>query len=217
MALNVSTYIFGRFSSGYTQFPDDSKTRDIFGYAGNRLRAESQLYIHRDNAIIYYVFIRRLPAGKYIGLCVVFNGIYITDLKRVFTIFEETIDYCATYGYLIRPVESDPSTYEPNSAKLYLSKDDVDRIEIVNGVAFGFGPKEIGYHMERRYPSNFSHDEWNDYNKLTEKFDSRLQKLGIARPQYVLSPETIKTISQYLPPEKPSIQVKRRVPQVRAI
>ena len=128
MALNVSTYIFGRLSSGYTQFPDDSITRDIFGYAGNRLRAESQLYVHRDNAIIYYVFIRRLPAGKYIGLCVVFNGIYITDLKRVFSIFEETIDYCATYGYLIRPVESDPSTYEPNSAKLYLSKDDVDRI-----------------------------------------------------------------------------------------
>lgn len=128
MALNVSTYIFGRLSSGYTQFPDDNITRDVFGYAGNRLRAESQLYVHRDNAIIYYVFIRRLPANKYIGLCVVFNGIYITDLKRVFSIFEETIDYCATYGYLIKPKEDEPSTYEPNSAKLYLSKDDVDRI-----------------------------------------------------------------------------------------
>jgi hypothetical protein len=87
------------------------------------------------------------------------------------------------------------------------ARDDKDKHLILDGVVFGFGPKEMKYLMEKRNLSDFPRDQWNKNKELTENFESRLKELGIEVPHYVLSPDTIRTILQYLPKPQPSIKI----------
>lgn len=177
MPLNVSTYIFGRLSSGYTQFPDDQTTRTIFENAGSSIKTETQLYIHRSSSLIYYCYLRKLADNRYFGLCVVFNGIYITDLTKVFAIFEEVVDYCATYGYLIRPNIEQPYILEPNSSKLYLSKDEVERIS--NRLTLEFSSLNC---IENLSPIDYATGENSVFEYDYVNADETLSRFASAKP-----------------------------------
>lgn len=98
--MNISVYLFGDLSSGYTQYPDDNK-RPIFTTFYNNSQANTQIAIHRADNLMYYGYVRKLENSKYVGLCVVINGKMITRIRGLFRIFENTIELMVANGYLI--------------------------------------------------------------------------------------------------------------------
>lgn len=98
--MNCSTYIFGELSEGYSQYPEDSSS-NIFKTIYSKCNAPSQLIIHRDDSMMYYVYIRKLDTKRYIGLAVAINGYYFTQIGSLFSLFEKQIEQLAECGIII--------------------------------------------------------------------------------------------------------------------
>lgn len=98
--MNLSVYIFGDLSSGYTQYPNDY-TKSIFEKFYQYSQATTQIAIHRDGDLMYYGYIRKMENHNYIGLCAVVNGKIITQVDSLFAVFEGVIESMVKNGYLI--------------------------------------------------------------------------------------------------------------------
>ncbi len=98
--MNISTYLFGNFSNGYNQYPNDY-TSSIFKSFRENSKAKTQIAIHRDGDLMYYGYIRTLEDNSYIGLCAVINGYYIIQIKSLFSVFEKVIEMMIRNGYFI--------------------------------------------------------------------------------------------------------------------
>ncbi len=98
--MNITSYIFGKFKSGYNQYPDDY-TNSILKFFKENSKAKTQLAIHRKDDLMYYGYIRMLEEECYIGLCVVINGHYTTSINSLFGVFENVIELMVRNGYFI--------------------------------------------------------------------------------------------------------------------
>lgn len=99
-AVNCSTYIFGELSGGYSQYPEDSSS-NLFKSIYYKCNAPSQLVIHRDENMMYYVYIRKIDAKRYIGLAIAINGYYFSQINSLFSLFEKQIEQLAEHGIII--------------------------------------------------------------------------------------------------------------------
>ncbi len=118
--MNISVYLFGKFDNGYSQYPDDW-TKSIF-QRFEKNAAATQVAIHRDGDLMYYGYIRKLEGEKYLGLCVVINGRYITRITqsgRLFSAFEAVVEDMAGKGYLIRNGNGGEVETYPGVGKLH--------------------------------------------------------------------------------------------------
>lgn len=59
------------------------------------------MVIHRDGSMMYYVYIRRLDAGRYIGFAIVINGYYLDDIRTLFSMFEKETERLLEAGVII--------------------------------------------------------------------------------------------------------------------
>ena len=123
--MNISVYLFGDLSSGYTQYPDDY-ARSIFTTFYQKSKATTQITIHRDNDLMYYGYIRKLEDKSYLGLCTVINGKIITQIDRLFAIYEEIIEIMVRNGYLIH--FNDKGEIVSKVGKLYENREEIDLI-----------------------------------------------------------------------------------------
>ena len=100
--MNSTVYVFGDFGQGYTQYLDDY-TRAIFKKFSKLSTAKTQLTIRREGSLIYYGYIRKLDSSPehYIGLCSVLNSVMFTDIKSLFTLFENTIESLIVTGDIL--------------------------------------------------------------------------------------------------------------------
>lgn len=123
--MNISFYLFGDLSSGYTQYPNDH-TKSIFEKFFQNSQATTQVAIHRDGDLVYYGYIRKLEDNNYIGLCTVVNGKIITQIVPLFTIFERVIENMVRNGYLIYFDEN--GEIVSKVGKLYENREEIDLI-----------------------------------------------------------------------------------------
>ena len=99
--MNSSVYVFGRLGSNYTQYPDDY-TQNIYQAFYEKSTAVSQIVIHRSNNLIYYGYIRKLDSeGDYLGFCILLNDLMLSNVKRLFPIFENAITNLVGRGDII--------------------------------------------------------------------------------------------------------------------
>lgn len=98
--MNCSTYIFGELSEGYSQYPEDSSS-NLFKDIQKRCVAPSQLIIHRDESMMYYVYVRKLDKNRFIGFAIAINGYYITQVEPLFSLFEKNIEDLVEKGVII--------------------------------------------------------------------------------------------------------------------
>jgi len=124
--MNSSVYLFGNFSSGYTQYPDEDFSASIFQTFYQKSKATTQIAIHRDGHLVYYCYIRKLEQNQYIGLCVLLNDAMITNFSNLFELYENLISYLAEKGYFIRYNEH--GNLVSNTEYLFKK---IDEIEIV--------------------------------------------------------------------------------------
>ena len=121
--MNVSVYLFGEFNSGYSQYPDDYAS-SIFQKFSANAKSTTQIAIHRDGNLVYYGYIRKLQQGRYIGLCVVLNGLILKRIDGLFSLFENTISNLVTNGKLIHFNEQ--GDLVTCVEKLYLNREEID-------------------------------------------------------------------------------------------
>lgn len=102
--MNISVYLFGEFNSGYSQYPDDYASAIFQKFSANA-KSVTQIAIHRDGNLMYYGYIRKLQHNKFIGLCVVLNGMILARVEGLFSLFENVISNLVIQGKLIHFTE----------------------------------------------------------------------------------------------------------------
>lgn len=123
--MNIAVYLFGDFNAGYSQYPNDYSQTILKSFANNA-QATTQIAIHRDGDLMYYGYIRKLESDEYVGLCVVINGKYITQLDGLFAVFERAIETMTRNGYLIH--YSDKGEICSKVGQLYENREEIDLI-----------------------------------------------------------------------------------------
>lgn len=124
--MNSSVYIFGNMQNGYTQYPDDETTHEIFQNFALNAKAPTQLAVHRDGSLMYYGYIRKLEGEQYIGLCVLLNNVMLTNVSSLFALYESTIEMLAKKGCLIK--FDTRGNLVANAQHLYMSKTEVESV-----------------------------------------------------------------------------------------
>lgn len=100
--INASTYIFAKFSSGYSQYPDDY-SHDFFSKVIDNSNCKSELIISRQNSLVYYLYVRTLNnKEEKLGLCFVLNSVLIADYSTVFSLFEELTTKLVVDGQILK-------------------------------------------------------------------------------------------------------------------
>lgn len=91
--MNCTVYLFGEFGLGYTQYPQDG-AEDIFRHIASHAEAQTQIAIHRDGNLMYYVYLRRLDEGEghFIGYGFKVEGLLFRDLSPLFDLFGSTFE-----------------------------------------------------------------------------------------------------------------------------
>lgn len=123
--MNISVYLFGEFNHGYSQYPNDY-SHAIFKSFAQNAQATTQIAIRRDGDLMYYGYIRKMENDEYLGLCVVINGKYVTQIDGMFAIFERIIESMLRNGYLIH--YSDKGEICSKVGQLYESREEIDQI-----------------------------------------------------------------------------------------
>lgn len=121
--MNASVYLFGKFNSAYSQYPDDYAS-SIFQKFSANAKSTTQIAIHRDGNLVYYGYIRKLQQDRSLGLCVVLNGLMLKRIDGLFSLFENTISNLATNGKLIHFNEQ--GDLVTSVEKLYLNREEID-------------------------------------------------------------------------------------------
>ena len=124
--MNSTIYIFGDLGNGYAQYPNDYTT-EIFLQFQEHTQATTQLTIHRDENLMYYGYVRRLhKKGRYIGICIVLNGIMFRGIKTLFNHFENYITDMVVRGQIIE--FSDSGDLISTVTNLYERQREIERI-----------------------------------------------------------------------------------------
>jgi hypothetical protein len=121
--MNITVYLFGEFNNGYTQYPDDY-TNTKFKTLYSNAKSTTQIVIHREGDLMYYGYIRKLEQDRYIGFCVVINGLMLTKLDGLFSLFENTISKLVTNGQLI--YFNKEGNIVTSVDKLYMNLEEID-------------------------------------------------------------------------------------------
>lgn len=127
--MNSSTYIFGELSDGYSQYPEDSSS-NLFKSLQDQRTAPSQLIIHRDENMIYYIYVRNLDKGKYIGFAIAINGYYFTQIQPLFSIFENQVEELVENGVIISFTNNGKITSHLTS----FAKEEEEVLEVINSL-----------------------------------------------------------------------------------
>lgn len=101
--MNFDFYLLGT-PDGYDQYPLDN-TADIFRSFHNEVKSDTQMTIWRNAELVYYIYIRNLrTAGKnqYFGMAIAINGMYLSHLGNVFSVFEQLCSNIALRGRILK-------------------------------------------------------------------------------------------------------------------
>lgn len=124
--MNSSVYLFSELNGIYTQYPDDH-TVSIFKKFLVNAKSTTQIAIHRDGNLMYYSYIWKPQQTKYIGLCVVLNGLFIKDIDALFYLFKNTISNLVNKGMLVHSDEMDRMGNPIiNNDKLYQNQEEIE-------------------------------------------------------------------------------------------
>lgn len=129
--MNASIYVFGKFNNGYSQYPDDY-TSSIFETFHKHAKSVTQLSIHREGNLVYYGYIRKLEEKNYIGFCIVLNGLLVTQINHLFSLYEYLTTNLVSKGYLIH--FNNQGDIITNVEKLYLNQEEISQLQ--NSIRF---------------------------------------------------------------------------------
>lgn len=101
--MNYTVYLFGNENRGndslYFQYPNDYAS-DIFRRFEGQLQDDTLLALHRNESLAYHVYMKRVGNG-YIGLCALFNGVWVNNSKSLLKVFNDTFVDIVAQGLFV--------------------------------------------------------------------------------------------------------------------
>ena len=164
--VNSSIYIFGAFDNGYTQYPDNY-AKEIYQNFFAQARSKSQIVIHRDKELMYYGYIRQLDKySQYIGFCVLLNGMMLTNVSNLFTVFENAIAEMVSRGDIIAFNEQGDIVSTTNSLANKLQEVNAVTAIIRNGIdgmdSYTKSLPPVNYSISNTEKKVFAYSDSND-------------------------------------------------------
>ncbi len=164
--VNSSIYIFGSFDNGYTQYPDNY-AKEIYQEFFAQARSKSQIVIHRDKELMYYGYIRQLDKySQYIGFCVLLNGMMLTNVSNLFTVFENAIAEMVSRGDIIAFNEQGDIISTTNSLANKLQEVNAITAIIRNGIdgmdSYTKSLPPVNYSISNTEKKIFAYSDSND-------------------------------------------------------
>lgn len=158
--MKAEVYIFGNFSDGYSQYPDNY-TRNLFKTISNSRKGASEIVYHREGSLTYYIYTREISrsSNTFLGLCYVFNDIVIRDFAFLFGVFEDAITNIVVRGELLE--FTDDGSLSTKVSQLYTNTEELQRVsDYLNGKL-----SSLGRYAEKLPPANYSVSatEWKSY------------------------------------------------------
>lgn len=159
--MKAEIYIFGNFADGYSQYPNNY-THNLFEVISTSRQAESEIIYHREGSLTYYIYTREISKidNTFIGLCYVFNDVFIKDFTPLFSIFEDVITNIVVTGELLEFTNDGKLATKIN--QLYTHTKELQRVsDYLNNKLNSLGGK-----TEKLPPINFaiSTAEWKSYS-----------------------------------------------------
>ena len=164
--MNGSVYIFGKLTSGYTQYPDDNK-KTIFKKVADSIYSKAMIAIRRDGNLVYYIYSRKISDSQgepqYIGLSLELNDIYCDDLLALFSLFDDSITKVVLTGKIVEfddsgeIVAKTSSLYHEQAEVARISKDLLYAVESLPSMTFKKLPPinySIGINEETNLTNN---------------------------------------------------------------
>lgn len=111
--MNATVYIFGKSGSNWMQSTYDYSS-DLYDNGFDKT-ADSQLRLFRRGPISYAVYYRKLTDNKWIGGAIVLNGDYISDIPKLFILFEQTMQHLIEEGSVVKIDEDGEITLSTTS------------------------------------------------------------------------------------------------------
>lgn len=127
--MNCTSYIFGELAKNYTQYPEDSSST-LFKDIQSLCIAPAQLIIHRDENLMYYIYVRKFDNNKYIGFAIVINGYYLTQIQPIISSFEKAVEDLLERGIIMYLNETGEITSELAS----LSNEEEEVMSVVDSL-----------------------------------------------------------------------------------
>lgn len=121
--MNIDVVVYGELGNGWTQYPDANENQSILKKSIELSKSITQIIVHRVDDLMYYNYVRKLAEGQSVGFCIVVNGLVFSDIRRLFSIFEDTFSYLAENGLIVRL--NDRGEIESNTLSLPSSQADV--------------------------------------------------------------------------------------------
>lgn len=166
--MKATIYIFGNFAGGYSQYPDDSYTRELFNAISKSRKSATELVYHREGALTYYIYTREISHtdNTFIGLCYVFNDVLVTDFSYLFDVFEDTITNIVVTGELLE--FTNDGSLSTKISQLYTNTEELQRVsDYMNSKL-----SSLGRYAEKLPAANFaiSNSEWKNFaiNEVAE-------------------------------------------------
>lgn len=164
--MNGSVYIFGKLTSGYTQYPDDNK-KTIFKKVADSIYSKAMIAIRRDGNLVYYIYSRKISDSQgepqYIGLSLELNDVYCDDLSALFSLFDDSITKVVLTGKIVEfddsgeIVAKTSSLYHEQAEVARISKDLLYAVESLPSMTFKKLPPinySIGINEETNLTNN---------------------------------------------------------------
>lgn len=98
--MNTTIYLFGNFGHSIIASIDDY-TKNYFEEFISIAKAPTQIIIHRYGDIMNYGYVRRIKDDHLFGICVQINGLYISDIHKLFEAFENIVAGIVVRGELL--------------------------------------------------------------------------------------------------------------------
>lgn len=200
--MNCSCYIFGRFDGRFTQYPDDDNRR-IFDRITDYCRKDSQLIVHREERLMYYIYIKKLRnrIPSYVGLCVTMTELQVTQLNGLYAIMDSAISGLSASGHILDfgrgGVISKTTNLASHSVDISnLFKSIMVKMDGMQHDMMKLQPFKYGSHRDTYSIASLSEDEIkliaksNDYGYLVLHKDDT-QNQSYSEIAEILGPETI--------------------------
>ena len=100
--MNYSLYLFGTNKGTYLQYPSDGEETFLRPLCANV--NGTQLTIYRKDALTHYAFFCQLSydLSHVFGICLVANGVYITDIKVLYQTFDKIFSRIVYSGKILK-------------------------------------------------------------------------------------------------------------------
>lgn len=112
----------------FSCYPDEDYSKEVFQFSKKNTSQESQIFVHRESSLIYYVYTRKVNAKRpfVIGLCMLLNGSFCFEFEKLFTLFDNI-----TSDILIRQLLvqlNSNGEFELQRKRLFEIKNEINRL-----------------------------------------------------------------------------------------